>query len=149
MAFCLEMPPMNGSKFATFALAAAGALTLLAAPAPAQDYYRANQPVYDDEEDIVVTAPGVHREITGRSASTGAPIETLTEQRVVTTDDLDLRYDGDVQRLYRRIDRTVAAACRSVERRVDTPLDDDRDCVRDARNDAFAQADHLIAEARG
>jgi UrcA family protein len=140
---------MNGSKFATFALFAAGALSLLAAPVLAQDYYRSGQPVYEDEEDVVVTAPGVHREITGRSASTGAPIETLTEQRVVAANDLDLRYDGDVQRLYRRIDRTVAAACRSVERRVEVPLDDERDCLRNARNDAFAQADELIAAARG
>src|SRR5262249_6643666 len=116
----------------------------------AQTYYEPKQPVYDDSTDIIVTAPGVQHYDTGRRTSSGAPIVTLTEQRVVETADLDLRYSNDdVEELYRRIDDTVVDACRDVERQTLTPLDSNRDCVRDARRDAMAQADDMIAVARG
>lgn len=139
---------MKSSNIATIALAAASALALLASPSFAQTY-EPKQPYYGDDENIIVTAPGVQREVTGRSSSTGAPIVTLTEQRVVDTSDLDLRYNGDVRELHRRINDTVASACRNVERRLDAPVDQPSDCVRAATRDAMAQADDLIAIARG
>ena len=155
----LEIAPVKSSTLATVAFAAS-ALALIAAPAlaqicePKQPIYDQRpaynpQPVYDDSEDIIVTAPGVERYNTGRRTSSGAPIQVVREQRVVTTADLDLRYNADVRELRRRINDTVADACRSVERHVEVPLDSDRDCIHDARRDAMAQADDLIATVRG
>ena len=120
---------------------AVSAVCMLAAPAMAQDYY-------DDE--IVVRAPTVEREYTGRRTSIGAPINELTLRRVISARDLDLRYDADVDELYRRIDIVTAEACAEVERASrGVPLTTRRDCIRDARRDAVAQADDLIYYARG
>ena len=137
---------MPSSKLATFALASA--LALCAAPALAQ-IYNDDPAVYENQEDIIVTAPGVHGRVIGRSSSTGAPIVEVTDQRIVETGDLNLRSDYDVDVLYRRIDRTVAFACRNLDTRVQPTVDSNRDCIRDARSDAMAQADQLIANARG
>ena len=62
--------------------ATASVLCFFAAPAIAQDYY-------DDE--IIIRAPTVEREYTGRRSSIGAPINELTLQRAISTADLDLR----------------------------------------------------------
>lgn len=122
-------------------LIAAAASVLFAAPALAQSYY---------DDDIVVRAPTVEREYTGRRTAIGAPINELTLQRAVPTRDLDLRYDADVDELYRRIDFVTARACDEVERASrGVPLTTRRDCIRDARRDAVAQADALIYYARG
>lgn len=124
--------------------ATASALCLFAAPAIAQDYYD------DHNDDIIVRAPTVEREYTGRRSSIGAPINELTLQRAISTADLDLRYDRDVRELYRRIDRVAYEACDEVERASrGVPLTTRRDCIRDATNDAMAQADGLIYYARG
>jgi UrcA family protein len=140
-------PPVKSSTFSAIALAAASALALLAAPAFAQNYGDKTQ--YGDDETIIVVGPRLHGPGSDRDAATGAPIDTVTEQRVIETKDLDLRDDRDVHELYRRIDRTVAAACRSVQDRLDVPLDSNQTCMHDAREDALAQADRLIADARG
>lgn len=121
--------------------AAASAFCFFAAPAIAQDYY-------DDE--IIVRGPTVERTYTGRRSSIGAPINELTLQRTISTKDLDLRYDGDVRELYRRIDRVAYEACDEVERASQgVLLTTRRDCIRDATRDAMAQADDLIYIARG
>jgi len=140
---------MKSSVIAT--VAAATALAAFAAPSFAQTYYEPKQPVYyDDSADIIVTAPGVTRYYTGRRTSSGAPIETVTAQRVVETGDLDLRYSNyDVRVLRQRIRDAAVDGCREVETHVLTPLDTNRDCIRAATNDAMAQADELIAIARG
>jgi UrcA family protein len=144
---------VKSSTTATLAFAAS-TLALVAAPAFAQIYEAKQpiydqQPVYDNSEDIIVTAPGVQHYDTGRRTSSGAPIQIVSEQRVVETGDLDLRYNADVRELRRRIADTAVDACNSVERHVDVPLDSNRDCVRDATRDAMAQADDLIATERG
>jgi len=138
---------VKSSTFSAIALAAASALALLAAPAFAQNY--GDKPQYGDDETIIVVGPRLHGPGGDRDAATGAQIDTVAEQRVIETKDLDLRDDRDVHELYRRIDRTVAAACRSVQDRLDVPLDSNRTCIHDAREDALAQADRLIADARG
>jgi UrcA family protein len=120
--------------------AAAIAFTTSTAPAFAQSVKDTGY--YDDE--ITVVAPYVHRERTGRSSS-GIPIEELTLQRVVDTHDLDLRYDGDVDELYRRIEFTAREACDEVERASrGAPITTERECVREATRDAVAQANALI-----
>lgn len=125
--------------------ASAIALTTLAAPAFAQSVKDTGY--YDDE--ITVVAPYVYRERTGRSSS-GIPIEELTFQRVVDTTGLDLRYESDVDELYRRIEYTAREACDEVERASrGAPITTERECVREATRDAIAQADALIYARRG
>lgn len=142
------MPHLRPILFAT---ATATALALLATPSfaqkvPADPYY--NSAYVDDE--ITVVAPGVYRERTGRRSYSGIPVEDLTLQRVVDTYDLNLRYDADVEELYRRIDNTVREACDEVERASQgAPITTERECIRDARRDAMAQADALIYARRG
>jgi UrcA family protein len=92
----------------------------------------------------------VHRERTGRRSSIGAPIEDLTVQRIVATDDLDLRYDSDVGELHRRIRATARDACNEIDRASRGVLiTSDRECIRHAVRDAMAQADDLVYSARG
>lgn len=142
---------MKSSTFAVVAFATASLLAAAAAPSFAQTYYEPKQPYYENEsEDIIVTAPGPSRYDTGRRTSSGAPIQVVTAQRVVETGDLNLRYSNyDVDVLRQRIRDNVTDACREVQSEVQTPLDTQRDCIRAATRDAMAQADDLIATARG
>jgi UrcA family protein len=136
---------MKSSHLPALALAVAGAMTLLAAPAFAQSY---DDKGYHDDE-IIVTAPYVDREVTGRDA-TGARIETLTAQRAVETGDLNLRYNSDVRELHRRIADAAVNGCREVEdASTGVSLTTRSQCVRSAERSAMAQADALIDYARG
>jgi UrcA family protein len=136
---------VKSSHLSALALAAAGALTLIAAPSFAQVY--SDKVAYDDE--IIVTAPYVQREVTGRDV-TGARIETLTTSRAVETADLNLRYNSDVRELHRRIGDAAANACREVEEAsTGVSLTPRSQCIRDAERGAMAQADALVDTARG
>jgi UrcA family protein len=132
---------------------AAIASLAFAAPALAQYYEKPPyNPAYVDaayEDEIIVIAPGVQRETTGRSAS-GARIQTLTTSLVVNTADLDLRYDADVDELHRRIGATAREACNELDRASrGVLLTSDRECVRDAIRDARLEADAMVYYARG
>lgn len=146
----LESIMSRKSSTRTALVATLGALALFAAPALAQsskDKLAYDATYYDDE--IIVIAPGVHRETTDRS-STGAPIETLTTRRVVTAVDLDLRTDAGADELRRRIRDTAVEACAELDRvSSGVPLTSDRECIRDAQRDALAEADALISYRRG
>jgi UrcA family protein len=70
--------------------------------------------------------------------------------RVISTKDLDLRYDGDVYELHRRIEAVAEESCDEVERASPgVPLTTERECVREAVRDAMAQADDLVYARRG
>lgn len=136
-------------------LAAIGALAVVA-PALAQngdkleiDYVAAtDDTVYGDE--IIIVAPGVFRDETGRRTSSGIPIQELTTQRAVDTYDLNLRRDADVAELHRRIRETAEEACEEIERASQGPLlSSERECVREATEDAMAQAENLVLVRRG
>ncbi len=136
---------MNGSHISMLALAAASALSLLAAPASAQS--NGDKNYYDDE--VLVTAPHVRREVTGRDV-TGARIVTSSTARAVDAADLDLRYRSDVRELHRRITDAAVDACREIEDvSTGVSLTPHSQCVRDAERSAMAQADVLIDSARG
>lgn len=139
-------PPRSLRSVLSAAIAVSAIGVFFAIPALAQvkdkDYYAAS---YDEE--IIVIAPGVDRTYEGRTYS-GARIETLTTQRVVTTADLDLRYDSDVRELRRRIHATAVDACRDIETSTaNSMLDSRAECVRGAERSASAQADALIYAA--
>lgn len=122
--------------------AAASALAMMAAPAIAQNYC--------DDDEIIVQAPHVERHRTGEHSSIGAPVDELVLQRIVTTKDLDLRYDADVDELYRRIRVVAVEACNEVDRAsLGAALTTERECIRDAERDAIAQADEMIYYRRG
>lgn len=141
---------MKSSRTTLLAIAAIGAVAI-AAPALAKDMkeqgYMGEPAAYSDE--ITILAPRVYRERTGRTSS-GIPIEELTLQRVVSTSDLDLRLNGDVDELHRRIRETAQSSCDEIERASQgAPLTTERECVREATRDAMLQADALIYARRG
>ena len=131
--------------FLATTLAAASAFALLAAPALAQSVNKgsAAADVYADE--VIVIGPRVQRDYTGRRTSTGAPINELSTQRVIAFNDLDLRYEGDIRELRRRIHDAAVDACREIEASTAEPLLDSRsECVRDAERDGVEQINSLV-----
>lgn len=137
-------------------IAAIGAIAV-AAPALAQTLkdkdgayvaVTADDVAYGDE--IIVIAPGVYRDDTGRRTSSGIPIQELTTRRAIDTYDLNLRHDADVAELHRRIRETAEEACEEIERSARGPLlSSERECVREATDDAMAQAEDLVLVRRG
>ena len=108
-------------------------LSLVGAPASAQ-------PAYD------ATGVGeivVHPDRT-RDPYTGAPIDTVTESRVVYADDLDLDARWGQRTLLRRVQRAATDACDSLDRRYVTVDSDGQACYRDAVHDAMAQAEQIV-----
>lgn len=144
---------MTRTKLTALAFAAASVLAVAAAPAIADTVkgkvVYGDTAAYDDE--IVVVAPRVWREDSGeRSSSTGARVETVTVRNVVTAADLDLRTDGDVRELRRRITASAVDACNEAEREGrGISITTQRQCVRAAERDAMAEANALIAYMRG
>ncbi len=141
---------MTPPRTTLLAIAALGAFAI-AAPALAKDLkdqgYAGEPAAYSD--DITIFAPRVYRERTGRTTS-GIPIEELTLQRAVSTHDLDLRRNADVEELHRRIRETAEQSCDEINRASQgAPLTTERECVREATRDAMAQADALIYARRG
>ncbi len=142
---------MKSLRTTLLSIAAIGAFAI-AAPALAKDMkeqgaYGASASFSDD---IIVVAPGVYRDDTGRRTSSGIPIQELTLQRVINTGDLDLRRDSDVAELHRRVRDTAQSACDEVERASEgAPITTERECVRKATRDAMAQAETLVYARRG
>jgi UrcA family protein len=122
------------------ALALSGAVAGLALITPA---------IAQDDADITVRPPYVvHRHSLGRSAI-GAREEEISVSRVVTTADLDLRSDEDVDELYHRVADTARLVCDEAGALLhDASVTSDRECVRSAMRDAAPQVRGVIAEAR-
>lgn len=116
---------------------AAGSLFGIAAPAFAQD------------DDVVVYAPYTHSPRAETSAS-GVPIAVTTRSIAVSTRDLDLRRDRDVNELYRRVNYTAQEACDDINRMtvLDNSLTTDRQCMREAVLSARPQVDAMVTRAR-
>ena len=78
---------------------------------------------------------------------------TITITRNVSYHDLDLTKDGDVTTLKQRIDDAARTLCRQLDKHYSTPqwsnLPADRNCRRNATATAMAEADMVIAGARG
>ncbi|HWE99333.1 MAG TPA: UrcA family protein [Caulobacteraceae bacterium] len=79
-----------------------------------------------------------------RDPYTGAPIDTVTESRVVYTDDLDLNTRWGQRVLLRRVQRAATDACDSLDMRYVTIDSDSPACYRDAVHDAMAQAEQMV-----
>lgn len=124
------------------ALAAAGMLpqTIPAASA---------QPVATDATgSITVLAPRVRQ--TGRSPTTGAPIETLTSQSIVNVADLNLRTPAGRDELAARISAAAGRACdwlNEVYPSGPTTTPPDSECRAEAIKRAQSQVDAAIALA--
>ena len=115
------------------------------APAYAEPHYDRYGPAYR-LDDLTVTAP---RQSTGRSATTGAPIERVSLSRVVSLHDLDLRTDWGVDAMYERISQAARAACRQIDVMHPISIQGDPPCLRGALEDAYLQAEVAIDAARG
>lgn len=136
----------KGSTLSTL-VTAAFALAAIPLLAQAKDKITYDPAIVEDEA-IIVTPP--ERYITRDRTASGARIEVITVQQVVHSNDLDLRSDYDVDLLRERIRQTAIDACNLAERdSAGVSLTTDRECVREATQDAMAQADTLIAYKRG
>lgn len=104
-----------------------------------------------DRAAITVTAPRART--TGRNSATGAPIQTITTQSVVYTDDLDLRTKTGRDVLDARIMAAAKEACDWLnEVYPATPLSVPAtvsDCRADAIKTAQAQVKDAVARAGG
>jgi UrcA family protein len=128
------------------AMALAGVLSVGAAKAQPYDApYDANNYGADTgyttmTEGITVYAPRHH----GRSSSTGAPIETVRESRVVYARDLDLSTDWGARALRRRIEHAARDACDSLDARYPITEDSPRDCYDGAVHGAMRQVEYRL-----
>jgi UrcA family protein len=137
------------------ALFGATALTLLAAPAVAQDYYgdvSYDRDQYRDQyngptEEVIVQAPEYYR--SERDSATGAPIRDVALQSEIAYDDLDLRSGWGARELHNRVAREARSLCARLDARFPVTADGSPNCYRTAYNDAMEQADAAIARARG
>ncbi len=129
------------------ALLAAGALTLFATSANAQEYGDNGATTYQDgsDENIEVTVPPYrpqHDEL-------GAPYRYLSLSKQVHFEDLDLRTEDGAQALRTRVRYTAGQLCRQLDARYPTTAPNSPPCYTNAVADAMQQADIAISDARG
>lgn len=98
----------------------------------------------NDSDDIIVTAPRQRNE---RSAI-GAPIRDVAMTQEVSFDDLDLTTNHGARELKNRVRQTARNLCHQLDVRYPVTADRSPDCYTTASNDALAQADDAIADAR-
>ncbi|KHK93143.1 UrcA family protein [Novosphingobium malaysiense] len=122
---------------AATAIAVAGFMPL--APASAQDM-SASKP--DTRPSITVFAPRARQ--TGRTY-TGIPVETLTAQSVVYTDDLNLATEAGREQLHDRVQSAAESACEWLDEvyPMSAPMTTDNQCV----DEAVARADDQVKAA--
>lgn len=125
------------------AVLAAGTFALMLAPASAQDYRDA---AYSGSpEEVIVTAPHAPQD----RSRLGAPIRDVAVQTEVRFDDLDLTTERGARILERRVSSTARDLCKKLDTRYPIATADSPPCFQTAYDDAMAQADAAIAQARG
>ena len=92
-------------------------------------------------QDITVTAPRT------RSSTTGAPIETVSTSRVVSTAGLDLRSAAGMQALEKRVEEAAKGACAWLDQLYPITTTDSPPCVKTAVDNAMADARATLASA--
>ncbi len=112
--------------------------------ASAQDYDQDSH-YRSGTEEVIVTAPRYH----GQRSEIGAPIEDVSMSRDVRFDDLDLRTPYGAHVLRERVRFTAQTLCRRLDQLHPISTADSPPCLRTALDDAMAQADEAIREARG
>lgn len=123
------------------AIAMAGLLSVGAAKA--QTYGYDNPEYVTTTEGVTVYAPRHY----GRSPSTGAPIDSVRESRVVYARDLDLSTEWGARTLRHRIESAARDACGDLDARYPITEDSPRDCVDGAVNGAMRQVEYRLGFA--
>lgn len=132
---------------AAFGVASFGFVQTSAADTYSSDPYYGDEVVYEDDGITVVAPYSVHRE--RQRGPLGARTEVVSVSRIVYARDLDLRYAADVRELRQRVTETARLACEEADDIVVGPsVTSDRDCVREAVNDAMPQFRAVVARAR-
>jgi UrcA family protein len=134
------------------AIALAGVLSVGAAKAQPYDArydapydanaYGADTSYTTTTEGITVYAPRHYYR--NRSATTGAPIETVRESRVVYARDLDLSTYWGARTLRRRIEHAARDACGDLDARYPITEDSPRDCYDGAVHGAMRQVEYRL-----
>jgi UrcA family protein len=133
------------------AIALAGVLSVGAAKAQPYGYdnpeYVAPETVAYDNPEYVTTTEGItvyaprHY---NRSTTTGAPIETVRESRVVYARDLNLSTYWGARTLRRRIEHAARDACDDLDARYPITEDSPRDCYDGAVRGAMRQVEYRL-----
>jgi len=131
---------MNQSIFARrrmhLLLAAAGAgLAITISPAIAQPM-----------EEVVVSAPPVYQEITGRPSSTTGPSERITVTHYISYADLDLKTQAGVAELESRVKSSAKTVCEQLDKLYPL-IRPDQNCVRKAADGGMEQVHKAVAAA--
>ncbi len=134
----------NTSRPLAFIAAGTLALALAAPAARAQDYRETSYYSNGAGEQIEVIAPRHHDE---RSVI-GAPIRDVAISQAVRFDDLDLRTQEGAHILRARVRDAARDLCRRLDTRYPISTDDSPPCYSTALDDAMAQADRAIDDAR-
>lgn len=100
-------------------------------------------------ETVTVTAPRIVKQtiVTGRSYTTGAPIEQTTISRAVHFSDLNLVKSSDDATLKTRVRDAAKDLCAELDKLY--PLEPDRSCVRKSIHRAMPQVKAVISSAHG
>jgi UrcA family protein len=127
--------------------ASALGLALAASSAHAQAYGNGAADTYRNRasEQIEVIAPRHHPE----ESDIGAPIRNVAFSKEVRFDDLDLRTAEGAHVLKDRIRYAAGAVCRRMNISYPISADNSPPCYSTALDDAMAQADAAIEQARG
>lgn len=103
----------------------------------------ANEDVAANDEEIEVTAPRAR--VRGEL---GAPLRDVSMSREVSFADLDLTTNDGARTLESRIRSTARNLCRQLDIMHPVKADNSPPCYQTAVNDAMAQAEDAIAQAR-
>ena len=94
---------------------------------------------------ITVLAPRARQ--TGRDTATGAPVETLTAQSIVYTDDLNLATEAGREQLDERIEVAAREACEWLDEVYPLSTAMSGTTTYDCVSDAVARTDDQVKEA--
>ncbi|HET7085537.1 MAG TPA: UrcA family protein [Rhizomicrobium sp.] len=102
-------------------------------------------------EEVTVFAPFVVKKIPSRDVKSGA-VTTINMSRDVSYHGLDLTSDADVATLQTRVQQAAEDVCKELDRRYSKTsymaVDEDKDCVKNAADNAMQEAKAVISAAR-
>ncbi len=106
----------------------------------------------EDLQTITITASrmgrsAVTKDVVGRAAATGAPIERLSLTWSVPFTDLDLSTHSGATELQERVNARAQAVCQELDRLFPFTDRGGASCVKEAAAGGLAQANKLIAAA--
>ena len=102
----------------------------------------------DPTEEVTVFAPYVVKKTVTR-APRSLPVTTINMSRGISYHGLDLTSDTDVATLEARVTQAAADVCKELDRRYSgASVDDDKNCAKNAADNALAEVRTVVAAVR-